>query len=86
MPQNNDNLTNLLMMGDFNAVSPADKTYYESLGNKNVVTSDNYLPLDHLASRTNLVDVIAAQYPGDFYSSIHADNRRIDFMFASPPI
>lgn len=82
--QNNDNLTNLLMMGDFNAVSPADKTYYESLGNKNVVTSDNYLPLDHLASRTNLVDVIAAQYPGDFYSSIHADNRRIDFMFASP--
>lgn len=70
-----------LVMGDSNSKSSLDINYYGL-----PQSSTQFLAHDYLLKNTNLVDVIASRYPGDFVSTVCSETSpsRIDLMYASP--
>lgn len=69
-----------LMMGDFNSRSQYDNWYYGYPENDTKLLVHKYI-----AGNTNLVDIIARKYPGEFVSTTMG-NARIDYMYASPSV
>lgn len=67
-----------LMMGDFNSRSRLDNWFYKYDDN-----DTKLLCQDQVLNRTDMVDIIARRYSGEFMSSTYG-NARIDYMFASP--
>lgn len=69
---------NKLFMGDFNSHSRVDNWKY-----KYDEKSTKLLCQDQILNNSDLVDIIAGRYPGDFMASA-GESSRIDYMYASP--
>lgn len=67
-----------ILVGDLNSRSPEDDDHYSSGPG-----SIHYKAIGQILDRTDLKDVIAARYPGSFFSSTKSGSR-IDYVFASP--
>ena len=67
-----------LLLGDMNSRSRVDNWYYGYGAN-----STAFRCQDVVRNNTNLVDVIAERYPGEFHSSTYGGSR-IDYVYASP--
>ena len=70
---------NWLLMGDLNSRSRADKWHFKSTPADSTI----YKCQDAIRNNSNMLDIIAETYPGDFMSSTYG-NGRIDNMYASP--
>ncbi len=71
---------NWLMLGDFNSISQLDNWHYRLPENSPAFLTQRYIH-DH----TDLIDVIANRFPGQFVASIQS-GRRIDYIHASRPM
>ena len=68
-----------LMLGDMNSYSRLDNHFY------NLAENDTkFLCQNEIQDGTDLMDVIGARYPGEFYSSVLGDSKRVDMVYASP--
>lgn len=67
-----------LMMGDFNARSRVDAAQYSYAPD-----SPAYLVHDYISKNTPYIDIIARWNDNKFFPS-HANNHRIDFVYATP--
>lgn len=70
---------NWLMLGDMNSYSRLDNHFY-SLSESDT----KFLCQNEILDGTDMVDVIGTKYPGDFYSSVLGDTKRVDMAYASP--
>ena len=69
-----------MMMGDFNSRSRVDNAVYQFPED-----DPRLLVHDYIAAHTPYVDVVAAQHPGEFHSTMpHAS--RIDFVYCTPAL
>lgn len=70
---------NWLMLGDMNSYSRLDNHFY------NLSESDTkFLCQNEILDGTDLIDVVGTKYPGEFYSSVLGDTKRVDMAYASP--
>lgn len=69
-----------LMMGDFNAISRRENWVYHRDDD-----SPAFLVHDYIGKETPYKDVIAEREPNNFHSSTPG-RRRIDFVYATPPM
>ena len=69
-----------MMLGDFNAVSPADNSIYG-------FDEDNkaFLVHDYVSGNTPYIDIVDRLHPGDFQKSTFS-GRRIDFIYMTEPL
>jgi endonuclease/exonuclease/phosphatase family metal-dependent hydrolase len=70
--------TDWLVMGDFNSRSRVDNYHYGYPEDSSLL-----LAQDQIRNNTDLKDIIALKYPGEFKSSTLSGGR-IDYMYASP--
>ena len=74
------NLSNWILLGDFNSISIADNDQY---GHK--PDTCLFLCQNVVRNKTDLVDVVEEKYPGTFISSTHGSSR-IDYIYVSPDL
>lgn len=68
-----------LMLGDMNSYSRLDNHFY------NLSEADTkFLCQNEILDGTDLIDVVGTKYPGEFYSSVLGDTKRVDMAYASP--
>lgn len=70
---------NWLMLGDMNSYSRLDNHFY-----KLSELDTKYLCQNEILDGTDMVDIVGTKYPGDFYSSVLGDTKRVDMAYASP--
>ena len=70
-----------MMMGDFNAVSPKDNDKYGYS-----LDDSRFLVHNYILANTPYRDLIRETFPDTFKPTIGSKNRRIDFIYCTPPL
>ena len=70
-----------MMMGDFNAVSPKDNDRYGYAPD-----DSRFLVHNYILGSTPYLDIIREKHPDTFRPTNGSKNRRIDFIYCTPPL